>query len=312
MKLLSRSILIILLIAVSEWCGQVRGRSSDTAAEAESCAPPIDAPEVRVTTQREGELTHFFVSNQELCEVTMTFDMTMRNLLADQKFPWTTTLKPESTTEVFTLTPTDPEGKWMYDYTNYYKLGSACARHDDSVVYLLPYLPGRAFKVTQGYNGSFSHTGPNRYAIDWKMPMGTPVCAARGGIVVRAKDSSDRGGSSLKYDLYNNYILIRHDDGTLGHYCHLEQGGALVREGQHVEAGQIIARSGNTGFSSGPHLHFSVFMNHDGRERVSIPVKFHTAAEQAITLLEGHTYRAAEFAPNFSAQNTLSQPVITR
>src|SRR5258708_8531911 len=124
------------------------------------------------------------------------------------------------------------------------------------------------------------------------MPQGTRVQAARGGIVAKVKDDSDTGGSSMKYDRYNNYILIRHADGTLGHYCHLQKGGCLVKPGQIVEVGEVIAHSGNTGFSSGPHLHFSVFKTKDGRERLSIPVKFQTADEQSVTLLSGHTYKA--------------------
>lgn len=268
-----------------------------------SCAAIKDSIAVKVTKEREGSATHFFVENQELCEVTMTFDMALQNLRGDQKFPFTTTLAPGKTTEVFTLSPIDPGAKWDYDYTNYFKLGSACARHDDSVVYWLPYASGNRFKVTQGYNGSFSHKGSNKYAIDWKMPEGTPVCAARSGLVVRVKDDSDTGGPSMKYDMYNNYILIRHDDGTLGHYCHLQKNGVVVKEGQWVSAGDVIAHSGNTGFSSGAHLHFSVFENRDGHQRVSIPVRFHTANDNAITLVEGRTYRAAEIPQNITAKN---------
>jgi murein DD-endopeptidase MepM/ murein hydrolase activator NlpD len=98
----------------------------------------------------------------------------------------------------------------------------------------------------------------------------------------------------MAYDRCNNYVLIRHADGTLGHYCHLQKGGVLVKVGQTVTAGEPIAHSGNTGFSTGPHLHFCVFMTRNGRERVSLPVKFHTAADEAITLVGGRTYRAAE------------------
>jgi murein DD-endopeptidase MepM/ murein hydrolase activator NlpD len=88
--------------------------------------------------------------------------------------------------------------------------------------------------------------------------------------------------------------LIRHDDGTLGHYCHLQKGGVYVRPGERVVVGQRIARSGNTGFSSGAHLHFSVFKTKDGRERVSIPVKFRTSDGHAVTLEEGRRYRSVE------------------
>jgi len=97
----------------------------------------------------------------------------------------------------------------------------------------------------------------------------------------------------VKFDPYNNYVMIRHDDGTLGHYCHLQKDGICVEPGQRVNAGQVIAHSGNTGFSSGPHLHFCVFKTKDGKERVSIPIKFKTADEQPATLVQGRRYKAA-------------------
>jgi len=249
---------------------------------------------VKVTTQREGDLTRFFIENNELCEITMTFEMGLLNLKSSSGFPLTMTFPPHQATAAFALSPIDPAAKWEYSYTIYSKLGSHCAKHNDGFLYRLPYSPGAAFRVTQGYNGSFSHKGPNKYAIDWKMPEGTPVYAARGGVVIKVKDDSNTGGDSMKFDPYNNFVLIRHDDGTLAHYCHLKQGGCVVHPGQSIQAGELIAHSGNTGFSSGPHLHFCVFKTRNGRERESIPVKFKTANETAITLRTGRNYKAGE------------------
>ncbi len=248
---------------------------------------------VRVNCERDGDLTHFYVDNREFGEVTMTFEVEAKNLKSEVSFPYTATFPPGKVTEAFALQPVNTCEKWEYSYTNYYKLGSNCAKHDDNSVYDLPYAPGHKFKVTQGYNGKFSHTGSNQYAIDWQMPEGTLVLAARGGVIVRVKDDSDRGGPSMDYDKYNNYVLIRHEDGTLGHYCHLQKGGCLVKPGQIVAAGDAIAHSGNTGFSSGPHLHFCVFKTRDGRQRLSLPVKFRTSSETATTLVSGRSYRPA-------------------
>ena len=161
----------------------------------------------------------------------------------------------------------------------------------------VPFAPGTAYKVTQGYNGHYSHTGPDQFAIDFKMPTGTPICAARSGVVAKIKDDSSKGGADRKYENHANYVLIRHDDGTLGNYAHLAKGGAKVVIGQRVEAGELIALSGNTGFSSGAHLHFSVFKTRDGKGRVSVPVKFETADDSAITLVEGKTYRSSPVRP---------------
>ena len=237
--------------------------------------------------------------------MTMTFEMSMVNLKGNVHFPYTSVFPPGPRTEAFTLTPIKSAAAWDYTYTNYFKLGSNCARHDDSAVYELPYGAGDRFKVTQGYNGKYSHKGSNQYAIDWQMPEGTLVHAARAGIVVRIKDDSDTGGGSMEFDRYNNYMLIRHDDGTLGHYCHLQKNGCLIRPGQRVAAGEVIAHSGNTGFSSGPHLHFCVFKTRNGRERVSLPVKFKTAEQRAITLVSGRSYEAASMQQASSAPRRL-------
>jgi murein DD-endopeptidase MepM/ murein hydrolase activator NlpD len=257
--------------------------------DASATAPELSS--VKVSACKDGDVTRFFVENKELCEVTMTFEMRLKNLKSSVPMPYTATFAPGKT-EAFEISPAQPGCGWEYDYTNFFKLGSSCAQHDDSVIYELPYAPGGKFKVTQGYNGKFSHKGSNQYATDWQMPEGTLVCAARAGVVVKVKDSSDKGGGSLAYDRYNNFVLIRHDDGTLGHYCHLQKGGCLVKAGQRVATGDAIAHSGNTGFSSGPHLHFSVFKTRNGRERISLPVRFKTEGEKVVTLAAGRSYRA--------------------
>ncbi|HYG22116.1 MAG TPA: M23 family metallopeptidase [Verrucomicrobiae bacterium] len=267
-----------------------------------------DSTNVRVTTRREGDQTRVYVHNLERSEVTMTFDFKVVNLKSDVTFPYTATFAPGET-EAFVLAPNSPDKPWEYAYTNYFKLGSALAV-PDGYLYTLPYEPGATFKVTQAFGGSFSHTGSNKYAIDWKMPEGTPIYAARGGLVIKSKDDSDLGGGSIRYDRYNNYVLIRHDDGTLGHYCHLLKDGVRVFPGQLVEAGEVIALSGNTGFSSGPHLHFCVFKTVSGRERVSIPIQFRGDNGAALTLVEGRRYTAPVVQQQASSQSTLASSVL--
>ncbi len=269
-----------------------------------------DTTNVKISTRREGATTRIFVENLERSEVTMTFDFNVVNLKSDVPFPYTATFGPGET-EAFSLVPEDPQQRWEYSFTNYYKLGSMTAI-PDSYIYSLPYAPGSTHKVTQAYGGSFSHKGSNKYAIDWKMPEGTLVYAARGGLVVKVRDDSDRGGGSMAYDPFNNYVLIRHADGTLGHYCHLKKDGVKVVPGQIVRTGDPIALSGNTGFSSGPHLHFCVFKALNGRQRESLPVQFKDADSQRITLVEGKKYEAGDFEslPNVQSAAAKSDMVI--
>jgi murein DD-endopeptidase MepM/ murein hydrolase activator NlpD len=285
---------ILLLAGAAISCCGLTPAAEKPVTEHTGATIATDSTAVKISARREGDQTHFFVENNELCEITMTFDLSLVNLKGEVQFPYTATFPPGKTVEAFTLTPEKIGARWEYSYTNYYKLGSNCARHDDNYVYELPYAAGEKFKVTQAYNGTFSHKGSNKYAIDWKMNEGTYVHAARGGLVVKTKDDSETGGSSMKFDKFNNYVLIRHDDGTLGHYCHLQKGGVCVHPGDRVVTGQIIAKSGNTGFSSGPHLHFCVFKTRNGRERDSIPIQFRTGTEKSATLMAGKTYRAAD------------------
>src|SRR5262249_11805626 len=208
---------------------------------------------------REGDGTRFFVRNFEPSEITATFELTLTNLKSSVDRTFTATYPANQLTEAFTLTPTDPDKQWSYSYVNHFTMGSTKAVHDDTYIYSLPYQPGAEWKVTQGYNGSYSHNGSDQYSVDWKMAGGAPVHAARGGIVVKVKVESNVGGPDRKYENSANHILIRHSDGTLANYAHLSRDGAKVKVGQIVESGDLIALSGNTGFTSGPHLHFSVF-----------------------------------------------------
>ncbi len=131
------------------------------------------------------------------------------------------------------------------------------------------------FKVTQANGGSFSHRGPkNRYAIDVSMPIGTPIYAARAGKVVDMKMYFTKAGLDPAAHGKANYIRLRHADGTMTIYVHLKANSNTVVLGQEVRSGQMIAESGNTGYTTGPHLHFAVQHN-NGVSTVSIPFKFY-------------------------------------
>lgn len=142
------------------------------------------------------------------------------------------------------------------------------------VVYALPLDQDSGWTLGQGFHGGFSHTDEqNKYAVDLIVREGTPVLAARDGIVMQVESGFDRNGlNKAKYAERANLIRIVHDDGSMGVYAHLKENGVYVRVGQHVTVGQQIAVSGNTGFSSGPHLHFAVQVNR-GMKLVSVPFR---------------------------------------
>ena len=129
---------------------------------------------------------------------------------------------------------------------------------DTSYVYWLPYEPHKRFLLIQGWASKFSHNN-GELSLDFKMRPGNKIYAAREGIVSDTKEDSNEGGAKDEYLNKGNYVVIRHSDGSLGGYWHLQKDGALVDKGDTVKKGQLIGLSGNTGYSAFPHLHFWVY-----------------------------------------------------
>lgn len=133
--------------------------------------------------------------------------------------------------------------------------------------YRLPWPAGVERTCAQGNRGVVSHyEGRGEFSWDFAMPVGSPVCAARAGVVERVVEHHTARGREQP----NNLIVVRHDDGTAGHYLHLRQGGSRVAVGQRVRQGDVIAASGNVGRSLLPHLHFHV----TGPDGTTLPISF--------------------------------------
>lgn len=140
--------------------------------------------------------------------------------------------------------------------------------------YSLPFAQGEAYFISQAFKGEFSHTHPQSlYAVDFPMPEGSWICAAREGLVVEVAEDYLLGGLDSRYLSEANFVRILHDDGTMAVYAHLKPGSVLYRAGASIKKGACFGRSGNTGYSSGPHLHFVIQQN-TGLKLESIPFVF--------------------------------------
>jgi murein DD-endopeptidase MepM/ murein hydrolase activator NlpD len=167
----------------------------------------------------------------------------------------------------------------------YFTSGSKVTNNLDTYIYDLPFAEGTRHKVVQGYGGLFSHK--NKAALDFNMPEGTPVYAAREGIIYSFKDDSNEGGLFTS-EKKANYIIIRHADGSFGCYWHLQKNGVAVKKGR-VAKGQLIGYSGSTGFVLRPHLHFTVKRRLNYEKDSFVKTKFRTT--KGIQLLEsGEVY----------------------
>jgi len=165
-------------------------------------------------------------------------------------------------------------------------LGSEVSTHSDDYVYNLPFKKGSSHRVIQGYGGWFSHKGVA--AIDFYMPVGTPVYAAREGVVYRYKEDSEKGGLLPGNKKQANYLIIKHPDGSFGCYWHLQHNGVVTKKGL-VQKGQLIGYSGNTGFVLVPHLHFSVKNTLNYNRDSFVKTKFNTT-KGVLSLVRGESY----------------------
>ena len=174
----------------------------------------------------------------------------------------------------------NPAAGYRYRYKYSAVFGDYRAQPDPAARYRLPFATDKIdtnnpMRISQGFDGKFSHHDPSsRYAVDIMMPEGTPVLAARDGVVMSV--DNDYYGNGLDMHEYGeraNNVRIVHADGTMAVYAHLQLESARVSVGDNVRAGQVLALSGDTGYSNGPHLHFGVQRNTD-MALVAVPFQF--------------------------------------
>ncbi len=154
-------------------------------------------------------------------------------------------------------------------------------------VYLLPFNKKDLLKAISDPRAHFAHF---KHAIDFILPVGAKILAPRDGSVTDIKADSKEGGWKPKYNniKYLNYMTLKHTNGEYSQYAHLKYKSALVKLGQKVKAGQPIALSGNTGFTTSPHLHFHVFKFNKtkvGWETLQIRFKVKVAVDRAKRLV---------------------------
>ena len=151
--------------------------------------------------------------------------------------------------------------------------------------YVLPYPVGTAYTLFQGNCTAGGHHGDFRYSYDFLMPIGSPVVAAREGVVAETLQGFPDGGTS------ENWVKIRHADGTLAAYSHLHS--VLVAVGQRVQAADIIGLAGNSGQTGGvPHLHFHLSACSEPVSCGTLPVTFRNADPNLKVLVTGQSYTA--------------------
>ena len=110
-----------------------------------------------------------------------------------------------------------------------------------------------------------SHIGSFKHALDFLVPVATPVYAVADGVIMEIKEHCERWGDGPEFRDYLNYLTVKHGNGEFSQYCHLQKNSVSTRKlkvGDHVRVGQEITETGMSGWMDGPHLHFIVY-RHD-------------------------------------------------
>lgn len=145
------------------------------------------------------------------------------------------------------------------------------------VVLEFPFPENMEYRVLQGNNTDFTHnTDWSRYAIDFDLKTNDIITSASDGYVVGVVDKYEFGGEGPEWKPFANYITVYEpESGIFIQYVHLVKNGSLVRVGDKIEAGQPIARSGNTGQSTIEHLHLNVLVPENSENGLrSVPIEF--------------------------------------
>jgi murein DD-endopeptidase MepM/ murein hydrolase activator NlpD len=269
-----------------EWIYTDRPMTGGAAAEVRNLGPGSSEEKFSVSHGIEGNAVEIRAKNPLYVPVEVTLRIDEIEGLEypdpDAELRWT--VNPRDDLLLMSLAVLDSGLAPSIEYRYEFLAGDPSARHDAGSDYRVPYAKGADYQITQAFPDVTTHnTADSRHAIDIAMPIGTDVFAARGGVVFDVASTNFKSGTDIeKFGHKANVVRILHDDGTYAVYAHLNWNSIRVRPGDVVTRGQYIADSGNTGYSSGPHLHFVVVRN-AGMKLESVPVSF--AAPMASTVV---------------------------
>lgn len=277
--------------ADGSWIFTDRAPPEEQPTEVLALATGSQPPSVTVTTRIVERRLQFVARNEYPVpfEVVLALD-DLRNVelpRPDQVMRWL--VDPKSSLMLLELAATENNRVPGAEFRYLSIPGDPRAMHEPERPYRAPFAVANDYRISQTFPIGITHTTPDSYyAVDIAMPVGTDIYAARGGTVFEVASTNFRGGTDPERDgAAANIVRIMHDDGSQAVYAHLNWNTIRVRPGDKVARGEYIADSGNTGFTTGPHLHFAVMINR-GMRLEAVPIVFEGPNLSEITPATGN------------------------
>lgn len=236
---------------------------------------------VKVLKTKDGETEVVIVRNEGYAPVEVNLKVFGEGFQSSEQWPITARLPPLTEESVARLYPVK-SGKPMFSSVSFtFLIGDRQAKINQEFNYLLPFRDGTILDVVDNKGPGFlkGHASPSvEHAIDFGVPTGKIVTAARDGVVIKTRNDNPSGIaefgviSSDQIEIAN-HVMILHDDASIGFYAHLYNGSLEVSEGMRVQAGQKIGLAGSVTNSRNNFIHFAVMRTTESG-LVTIPVKF--------------------------------------
>ena len=253
----------------------------------------LDAAPVCLEAVQDDAVLTFHADNQTAApySVRVVFEE-LENLKPLVPLPLRAVLSPGDRQQIGKFQAVDPAAGTHFRYRFGAALGSSLARQDRRYRYRMPFGGSERRVLAQGVGGRHSHSGPSKWSFDFAMPWGTPVLAARAGSVVEVVEGHLSAGTTPRFYDKANRVTVLHTDGTLAMYAHLRPG-AVVSVGESVKTGDLLGFSGDTGYSTGPHLHFMVWKRQTDLTLASVPIRFYDGSREGVIPSPGLAYAPA-------------------
>lgn len=244
------------------------------------CMAAQDYP-LTIENKRDGDAFQVIARNDGPAPVSLRVSLSdSKSVSTEPAFPVFAVVPPHSgPVRLARIQGAMPGAKYSFRLQYRWAIGDYTASPQPGTVYRLPFVDGLSFRIGQAPGGPVTThvSAENRQAVDIPMPEGTPLVAARDGVVIYTQTRQIHGAQRSDLLSRANEVRILHEDGAITTYAHLAPAGVLVQPGQRVTAGTRIGLAGSTGYSSGPHLHFAVHRlekTDSGFSVVSLPFLF--------------------------------------